>query len=307
MTGETILCGVDFSDDARAALGAAAVLAGRLKLRLCVATVSDSLVAQIADAAHLSDRLKRDTADRLQKFTASIVPPGAAWAPSLTHREEIGHAADCLIRLAAEEHAALIVVGGRGLSRSKSSWLGATTTRLLRTSSLPVMVVPLDSSEATGQPTSEPALGFDRIVCGVDFSEASNAACREAAWLAGHFSLPILLVHAVIAPDVPSMLTGLATSMVADRLNQQRKLLEGRAAALGPLQIDVNAEAGEPAATIARHAAGSKHPLIALGLGSDDPAARPGTIATRVLQDARVPVLAVPVPRRTAAKSGGRT
>jgi nucleotide-binding universal stress UspA family protein len=250
--------------------------------------VVDSLLAQVADVAHLGGGRVADARERLIEFTKEAgARPGDDASGA---HAAVGPVAATLVRLARETGAAIIVAGARGHG-ARAQWIGSTTTRLLRESDRAVLVVP-----GGYEPSA-----VDRVVCGVDFSEASDAACLRAASLARQLRVPLLLLHAVIAPDEPSMLSTLAVGLVTDRLHQKRALLIRS----GPSTIEVLADVGEPAGTIIRHAAGRT--WIVLGLGTDDPAARPGTIAQRVLTTAQVPVLAVPAERerRHSADSAG--
>lgn len=147
MTG-TIVCGVDGSAEARAALDVAARLASRLGLRLVLAHVAefahvpdaataplDGLVPRAAVAAF--DDAQEEAAERLLAQTA--VEAGLADAE---RRVAAGHPAERLAELADEEDAELIVVGSRGRGAFKAAFLGSVSSSLVGVARCPVLIVP---------------------------------------------------------------------------------------------------------------------------------------------------------------------
>jgi nucleotide-binding universal stress UspA family protein len=87
------------------------------------------------------------------------------------------------------------------------------------------------------------------IICGTDFSEASEAACRVAAELAAYHGQPLILVHALalltMAPpaEVPIAATAYDELVAASRKTIGE--LAGRLASTGA-DIRTSVEVGEP-------------------------------------------------------------
>lgn len=73
-----------------------------------------------------------------------LLPKGAALVPGATpHIEQTtGSVWECVLELAHNTAAELIVAGSRGLSRIKSTVLGSVSHGLVNHSQIPVMVIP---------------------------------------------------------------------------------------------------------------------------------------------------------------------
>jgi nucleotide-binding universal stress UspA family protein len=115
----SVVVGVDGSDGARRALTTAASLLGHRKL----------IAATVGDVEHAGDS---DAPVTVQAVT--VQAEGAA-----TSARAI---AGALGRLAAEDGAALVVVGSRGRSAHREILLGSVAMAILHHAGLPVMVVP---------------------------------------------------------------------------------------------------------------------------------------------------------------------
>jgi nucleotide-binding universal stress UspA family protein len=280
-----IVCGVDFSEASRRALVMAAALADRLHRPLIAVTVVDSLLAQAAASLHSDHGLRARVLNELESWARN----GRLGSPALTARVEIGEPAEQLLRTASKEQAAMLVMATQGFGPVKRLWLGSTTQRVLRSARVPVLAVP------PGALGEENGLSFGRLVCGVDFSDASNDATRVAAELARALSLPLLLIHAIDAPAVPSVLMELAEDVAKRRLTDAGHLLRQAVATLEIGRLSTETQVGDPSAVLVQRAnEPGPGALVVLGLGGADPNLRPGTTAFRVLADARAPVLAVP-------------
>ena len=139
----TIVCGVDGSDSAAAALQHGAALASALGGRLLAVHVrADALTP------HATSLMPGR-----QPFTGSLNDALAVLAVverSLERLDidipistcvEIGHAADRLAAIAAQEPAAIVVVGSRGHGAVRAAVLGSVSLRLAASAPVPVMIV----------------------------------------------------------------------------------------------------------------------------------------------------------------------
>ncbi len=124
----TIVCGVDGSGEAAAALAAAARMSSELHLRL--------VVAHVATATHPTDDETLRSARQLVEHVAAAQGLNG----DADHRVEVGDRASELARIAAEEASALIVVGAR--TRGRRQLLSSFATELSGTAHCPVVVVP---------------------------------------------------------------------------------------------------------------------------------------------------------------------
>ena len=187
-----ILCGIDFSKDSKHAWLVAQALAQQLSRPLIVVTAIDPLLAE-AGRSHYGEKFVEENASKdLAKFLGEA-------SVAYTTVVEVGAAGDALVKAAAAQRASLIVVGTRGLGRTKRLFFGSTALRILRTSEHPVLAVPADIET----PAKAAGNRFAHLVCGVDFSESSLHAARMASDLGRQISASVTIVHAVARIAVP--------------------------------------------------------------------------------------------------------
>ena len=109
----------------------------------------------------------------------------------------VGDPATEIVALARREHARLIVIATHGLSGYRKMLVGSTTERILRQTTVPVLVSP--PPEQT-PPTTDPSkIEVGRVLAPVDFKDDSVTDVGAAAALAQSLGVPLLLVH-VVAP-----------------------------------------------------------------------------------------------------------
>jgi nucleotide-binding universal stress UspA family protein len=150
----SIICGVDGSGDAQAALGVAVDLAKRLHLRLVVAHVAEPAYIPYAAAApfggnagHYAVMDEMET----QEENAERLLEEVLAAADLVHverRAAVGEPAERLADLADEEDAELIVVGSRGRGAFKAAFLGSVSNALVGVARCPVLIVPPGATES---------------------------------------------------------------------------------------------------------------------------------------------------------------
>ena len=119
-----VVCGVDGSDHARAAIGVAARMADDLHVALTVVSVRSSQATSDDFAAGL-------------EVIATTTPAG-------DHVERLavsGDIADELARAAADRKAALLVVGSRGRGAVRAALLGSVSAGVTRLAPCPVLIV----------------------------------------------------------------------------------------------------------------------------------------------------------------------
>ena len=267
---DPIVVGVDFSPESRQALSAATALANTLGSALHIVSAVQPLLAEAAlQANQLEPYLERIGAD-LRGFAAA----GPRGATSLTCEAQVGDPAELLTAAADRLRARLIVVGSRGHGRAARMLLGSTTTRVLRLTNHPVLVTDWRDQKDPAE-ASQPGAVVTEIVCGVDFSEGSNAAVREAVRLAADMRASLALVHA-------------SESSSVDASAQ----LEAFAREHAP-GAEVRVRHGDAPDVLAKETAGKPGALIVVGLRGAAQV-RPGKTALAVLASASVPVVGVP-------------
>jgi nucleotide-binding universal stress UspA family protein len=287
-----ILCPVDFSEPSRAALRYAAAIAAHLGAALTLLTVNDPLLAEAADMSGGSGRLAADAKSELEKFFRDSLP-GSARRPAAELVVATGASAAEILRH-ARESADLIVMSSHGATGIRKLFFGSTTERVLRETSVPVLVVP--RSDAGPETFDELKKIVRRILVPVDLSAALDDQVRAAAGLAETFEAPLLLVH--IVEPVRAVVPGHAYAANVD--SERRGRAEQRLQAIvATLPASRRPEAlvmfGEPSEEISKIANDRGVGLIVMGLhASALLGARMGSVTYRVLCVTNAIVLALP-------------
>jgi nucleotide-binding universal stress UspA family protein len=279
MTGP-VVCGIDFSDDARRALRWAAFMADHLHQPLIAVHAVDALLATTAQLHYGPDALATTVEPDLQTFVAETLGATAQVRTIVG----IGEAAGMLSGTALAEDASLIVVATQGLGAAGRLWFGSTTTRLLRESTRPVLAIPPGDAAGTTAP-----LRLSSVIVGTDFGAASAAAVEAGKAFGTLLGVRVTALHAVPMLSAPTRWSG----MVAEAIEMATRNARAHMEASVPTDWISDVRSGDPAEVLVEAARG-QHALIVVGLGGTSPAQRPGTTAYRVLSDADGPVLAVP-------------
>jgi nucleotide-binding universal stress UspA family protein len=193
---EHIFCPVDFSEFSRAALHRAVTMARSEGAALTVLhvhplAVSASAVPFGLEGPSAFQPAHTKPAETLEHLNAFVGQQAADVSPQLqvtdapaVHREILAQAE----RVGAD----LIVIGTHGRSGFDRLLLGSTTERVLRSARVPVLTVPAAAPGAVQTPVP-----FSRVLCAVDFSEASRLVLAHAMALARSGGGRVTLVHVV--------------------------------------------------------------------------------------------------------------
>jgi nucleotide-binding universal stress UspA family protein len=146
----SIICGIDGSDESRAALRVAAELARELGLRLVTAHVSTpdvyasgmELETPLIVPAPGPSRMGEELLERIAELEA---------VPQAERRALYGLPAERLADLADEEAGRMIVVGSRGRGAFKSAFLGSVSSDVIGLARCPVLVVPPAAINGSGE------------------------------------------------------------------------------------------------------------------------------------------------------------
>ncbi|HLV81130.1 MAG TPA: universal stress protein [Chthonomonadaceae bacterium] len=205
-------------------------------------------------------------------------------------RGEIGQPVETILRIAAGEHADLIVLGNRGLSAWKALLIGSVSEGVLHHAACPVLIA--RGAHAAGKPA-----GFRKILLATDGSDGAGKAAQMAAALAGKFDAALVALSVfhpqAVYPGVSK--EDLEPEVYAERVRV--KVAERTAEALSKLdaRYTFRQETGHPAEKIVQIAAEEDFDLIVLGrrgLGGFQ-AMLLGSVSDRVAHHAPCPVLVV--------------
>lgn len=150
-----------------------------------------------------------------------------------------------------------------------------------------------------------------RILCPIDFSEASRHALAHAVAIAKWYESQITALHVIQVarfPQPPILLAGIQQPGPAD-MRERRSIEEELRAWLEPahragVKADVLVDEGRAATHIVGHANSRQADLVVMGTHGLSGFERfmLGSVAERVLRTARCPVMTVPPTAQTTAK-----
>jgi len=288
-----VLCPVDFSDASRGALRYAAVVANHLKAELTVLTVTDPLLTEAAELSaaveHLPDAINKELHRFCEKTFDGAVTPEAVRFDVTTGKPAVE-----ILRLAKERPANLIVMSTNGLTGVRKLFFGSTTERVLRETTVPVLVTPAHD-HGPARP-DEVSRVVKRILVPVDLSPATPAQVQSAQAVAAVLDVPVLLTH-VVEPVrfVASGLPHLPKIEVERRSRAEKALAELASGIPSNLRPEALVAYGDPAEEIAKVARDRGAGLIVIGLhASTLLGPRMGSVTYRVLCLTSSLVLALP-------------
>jgi nucleotide-binding universal stress UspA family protein len=280
-----IICGIDDSRGGREALLAAVTLSRRLEMRLLVVHVASIAPEGPMHDTRALERLREEAARQAERVLEVVAGSGGR-APDAERRVEVGWPAVRLAAVATEEHADLIVVGTRGRGRLSSAVLGSVSRELLSHAPCPVLVVPPGAGAMQAHRPAWPARRS--VVCGVDGSEQSRSATRQAARFARSLNTRMVLAHAYRSRLLPRS-TGA-------RRSDARSQLDAAGAALPPsAEAELRLERGDAAEQLRRVAMEENAELLVVGSRARGsvPTLLSGSVASDLAASAPVPVLIV--------------
>ena len=283
---ERLLVATDFSEHATEALRSAIELARAHDAEILLVHAVDSELPTLAAPDDPLGRFIRQNLGALESLVRGSGVPVCA-------EIHLGKPWDVITKVARESTVDLIILGAQGKSRVSERFLGTTADRVIKTSSVPVLVAPK-------RPLSS-AHDVQTILVATDFSEEAALATSMAVRLLhgcvteGH----LVLLHSValsvkhIDADVPMPIPEYWDAAERDAAQKLQTL----AASLRNDRMTVEAKTfrGYPAETILSEARNCQADLIAMGTQGRKGLDRffMGSVAERVLHHADCPVLTV--------------
>lgn len=189
-----ILCPIDFSEFSRHALHHAIAVASWYEGNLTVLHVFANLPTVDIPAVPLTDADRDQLIAKMQAFVGETPPE----VPVSFEVREAQDARSEILAQAQELMSDLIVIGSHGRSGFERLLLGSVTEKVVRKSPCPVMVVPARAPDADGPGLTRG--GRPRILCPIDFSDASLSALEYAMSLAEEADADLTLLHSIEVP-----------------------------------------------------------------------------------------------------------
>ena len=290
-----ILCPVDSSESSRRALDHALALSRWYEAELTILHVSPLMPTIFGlEPAPSEAMLAPFDRQAVGRELAAFVGNTADVRPAPQLRVLAGPTVGTILAFAAEAGTDLIVLGTHGRTGFERFMLGSVTEKVVRRAPCPVLTVP---RRAEGAP--ERAL-FGRILCGVDFSDASRRAVDYGLSLAQEAKARVTLL------DVVEWLPDESFSKYPqfDVDHYRRTLLTDARAKLEELvpedarnwcEPDTRLVSGKPYQEILRVAGEERSDLIVLGLQGRGPVDRMlfGSTVQAIVRQAACPVLTI--------------
>ena len=135
-----IVCGIDDSDGARRAARVADELARDLGARLVLVHVAPPARSMMYGTPIDPEPFQRQTLEAARQLLDDV--ERRCNAGNVTRRAELGAPTEVLMRVLADEHGDLLVVGTRGAGALRSALVGSVAHQMLALSPCPVVVVP---------------------------------------------------------------------------------------------------------------------------------------------------------------------
>lgn len=189
-----ILCPIDFSDCSYRALHHAIALARWYEASVTALHVFTNVPNMEVPGVPLANPNRELLTRRMQEFAGALPPPVPVNFVALCAPDVRGE----ILAQAQTLPADLIVIGSHGRSGFERLLLGSVAENVVRKSSCPIMVVPPHAPDADG-----PGLTHGvrpRILCAIDFSDASLGALEYAISLAEETDAELTLFHSIEVP-----------------------------------------------------------------------------------------------------------
>jgi nucleotide-binding universal stress UspA family protein len=288
------MCPVDFSEASRSALRYAAAIADHFGARLTVLAVDDPML-RAATATVGVPSLASDTDRALRRFCTETLPTIGSGPKTMEFCVAVGTPAPEILREAQRLQADLIVISSRGRSGIRKIVFGSTTERVLRETSVPVLVTPTEQRPVPS--LSEIAGHLTRVVAPVDLTAASPFQLAVAGGIAESLSLPLVIAHVLKPTVVPYGVDLMMPDAEVTRWTDTEKRLADLATSLGRPRVRAEAIVliGQPSEEIVKLAEAGAPNLIVMGLHSSGLLGpRMGSVTYDVLRQTHSLVLAIP-------------
>jgi nucleotide-binding universal stress UspA family protein len=293
-----ILCPTDLSEASTHAIELATTLARWYKGRITAQYVYTPMVTPIPTLPTSTPGASQADIQRAYDQTAASFRGAQGEGVQVDVTVDVGRPEVEILERAKALPADVIVMGTHGASGFERLVLGSVAEKVLRKAPCPVLTVP-----PRAQSTS--VLPFKRLLCAVDFSEASLAGFELGCSMAQHSGAGLTLVNVLEWPwkEPPAPSLDALPSEQAAALAEYRRYLESgatrRLEAIIPEAVRIQCSPqivirhGKPYVEILRVAEEQRADLIVIGVRGRNPIdiALLGSTTNHVVRSATCPVL----------------
>lgn len=290
----SLLCPVDFSEPSLGALNYALAIARRFHASVTVLHVEDPLLAEVGDARMGEGWSRANTECQLRELVAAAA---AGFTPvDVSCEVRTGKAAPAIRDTARSMGCRLIVMTTRGRSGVRKLLFGATAERVLRETTVPVLLAPADPGRL---PFDDLAARAAPMLVPVDFSAATAQQVRVAGWIADALHPRVMIGHVLEPIDLPVPEQLDANELMSERHRRACRGLQAIAVG-GAIHCasEILISSGDPADEIARWVRDHHVGLLVMALHGDvNGGPRMGSVTYRAIAMSGALTLALPPAR----------
>jgi universal stress protein A len=244
-----VLCPIDFSDASRSALRYAAAVSQHFFGDLTLLAVDDPLLRKAADIIMGPGWVEQDTVQELRRFfdeTFADVKPVVA---DVRFEVATGKPGPEIVQRAREQHANLLVMSTHGLTGGAKRMFGSTADRVLRETTVPVVITPPTAFQPRNLHDIRATIG--RVLAPLDLSPVSTTQLRIARGAADALGVELVIVHALAPIPWAHRLADQAQQLTLDRHREAMDALAAIQASAGGRPADrMVVREGDPAEVI---------------------------------------------------------
>jgi nucleotide-binding universal stress UspA family protein len=261
---------------------------------LIVLTVEDQLLTEAVDLGTGVVWTPAAAKQEMEQFAAQTFGPESPVLALLEYEVAVGKPGAEILRVARERTCELVIISTHGLTGFRKLFFGSTTERVLRETTIPVLITPASDPGQVGREDVKRLIS--RILVPVDLSAASQRQTQIARQLAEALGVPMILVHVIEPLKSPLAARLHLAGLEADRRAQAEDGLAELIATLPPqLHPEALVAYGDPAEELAKVARDRHAGLVVMGLhGSPLLGPRMGSVTYRMLCLSPGLVLALP-------------
>jgi nucleotide-binding universal stress UspA family protein len=284
---KNILIPVDFSPPATLAVNYGVALARRFRARVTLLHVLEPLAPLTYIRPAEADRINQERFEQSERLLSALLAPEDEDDLDLKTLVRTGVVQDEILAAIRGESADLVVMGTHGRGLIGRLFIGSVTQHLLREITVPILTVC----------KVDRPLALSRIIFATNLSDASMEGFRFVRDVAKTANAQVTVVHSI----EPTVYAGpeIAGYLNEDFIEATEERLKAFAveASKGNLEIQTKVEVGLASERLFKAVDDEASDLIAITIQKKGLLERAllGTTAERVIREARVPVLSIPV------------
>lgn len=283
---KTILWATDFSEESRFCLPYIKIFSAALHTKNYALYVLPEFSDWVVETAF-------DSEDELSKTIAKIKEQSIKKIVSTSKKSNISFepqvingriTSEEIVKYAKEKRVDLIFAGRRGISEIEEILIGSTTSRLIRNSDIPLLIIPKVQRK----------FKIKKILCPIDFSEYSMMELEYAIFLSRQLEAKLFVVH--IAEFFNYKVPMFKLDILIGKINRKiAKIAEKHRYKVENIIYDT----GEPAKKIIEIAQKNKVDFITMATHQRKGIEKffLGSISEKVLLYSNIPVLILPPPQ----------